>query len=630
MNCIGHCIRNDMRNMSNSVMSPDNFRDAIFHLPYMERDYVRASPDDKWIAWSWFGVGAGADVYAAPTDASAPPLRLSDTNENTLLVSWTPDSRAVLVYQDHDGDERYRLFRIDLARPCELIPLTEPKPSYFLRGGELHPNGRWLVYGANFDFDATREIEPTWIYVHDLETNARRAIVRPTRTRGLAPQLSPDGAYVLYERVGENPSLRQVWLAALDDKTDRTVLGENAFLRTGAEWFPDGKRLVVWGETDAHKKLGVHDIARNETRWLIDDAARNIEKAYVPFGSERIVVLEMYGTHMTSSLLDAETGAEFSFPKTRGNLMPLAPVGGNEWVGMYAHSRQPDDFVRFKFDAFDEQGFVSLTRVWTFTALTPNDFVAAEDFRWRSTDGLEIQGWLYRADNPRGTIVYVHGGPTHHHEDRVNPEIVFYVRAGFNVFDPNYRGSTGFSIAYREAIKRDGWGGLEQDDIRTGIEALQHAGIAEKYRVGITGTSYGGYSAWWAITHFPVETVAAAAPICGMTDLVIDYETTRPDLRPLSEEMLGGSPAQIPEKYRERSPIHFVQNIRGKLLIVQGMTDPNVTPENVRAVTAKLQDAGIEYQLLTFADEGHGIYKPQNMMRLCVASAEFFASAFKE
>ena len=67
---------------------------------------------------------------------------------------------------------------------------------------------------------------------------------------------------------------------------------------------------------------------------------------------------------------------------------------------------------------------------------------------------------------------------------------------------PNYRGSTGFGLAFREAIKEDGWGGLEQEDIRAGIEALIAAGIAEPGKVGITGTSYGGYSAWWPSPAF--------------------------------------------------------------------------------------------------------------------------------
>ena len=78
--------------------------------------------------------------------------------------------------------------------------------------------------------------------------------------------------------------------------------------------------------------------------------------------------------------------------------------------------------------------------------------------------------------------------------------------------------------------------------------------------------------------------MSAAVPICGMTDLVVDYETTRPDLRPYSEQMMGGSPKEVPERYYERSPINFVGQIKGKLMIIQGAHDPNVTPKNVEEV----------------------------------------------
>ena len=114
-----------------------------------------------------------------------------------------------------------------------------------------------------------------------------------------------------------------------------------------------------------------------------------------------------------------------------------------------------------------------------------------------------------------------------------------------------------------------------------------------------------------------------------MTDLVIDYQTTRPDLRPYSEEMLGGTPDQVPERYQERSPIHFVSNIKGRLMIVQGLRDPNVTPENVRAVKTALDKAGVEYETLVFEDEGHGIDRPENQKVMYRQLAEFFTGAFE-
>jgi dipeptidyl aminopeptidase/acylaminoacyl peptidase len=111
-----------------------------------------------------------------------------------------------------------------------------------------------------------------------------------------------------------------------------------------------------------------------------------------------------------------------------------------------------------------------------------------------------------------------------------------------------------------------------------------------------------------------------------MTDLRVDFETTRPDLRPYSEEMIGGSPSEIPEKYADRSPVNFIQNIRGKLLIVQGARDPNVTPENVRLVRQRLDQQKIPYDLLVFEDEGHGISRPANEAILYPRMADFFES----
>jgi Dipeptidyl aminopeptidases/acylaminoacyl-peptidases len=102
-----------------------------------------------------------------------------------------------------------------------------------------------------------------------------------------------------------------------------------------------------------------------------------------------------------------------------------------------------------------------------------------------------------------GTVVDIHGGPTHHLENRFNPFVQYMLRRGFNVLQPNYRGSTGFGLRFQEAILKQGWGGAEQEDIASGIAFLIGKGIAEKGRVGVTGTSYGGYSSWWAITHIP-------------------------------------------------------------------------------------------------------------------------------
>lgn len=608
-------------------MKPKEYLDALLSLPGLWGP--RASRDARWVAWTWARTGPATNVYAVPTDGSTAPTQLTDTVENTTLVSWTPDGQAVIVAEDKGGDERDRLFRVDLDRPLDMRPLTEPEPDYFIRGGDLHPNGRWLVYGANYDFEAKSEIEPTWIYRHDLETGQHKVLARPEKGGYTWPQLSPQGDYALYARMDLHPAGQQVWLVDIEGRADREILNLGAEVKVLASWFPDGKRVLVLAEKETYRRVGVWDLASETLRWLLDDPARNIEQVAAPFGSDQVVLVEVQDARTRCSLIDPETGQEKQLAAVPGNLLLTAPLCDGDWVGQYYSSRQPNDMVRFALDHLDVTALTSLSRVWERTSLRADDFTPAQAYRWTGADGLPIQGWLYRPkEKPRGTVVYVHGGPTAHSEDEINNQLQLFARYGFVVLDPNYRGSTGFGMAFQEAIKVDGWGGREQEDIRAGIASLIADGIAQAGKVGVTGTSYGGYSSWCAITRFPVDVCAAAAPICGMTDLAVDYQSTRPDLRPYSAEMMGGTPAQVPDKYRARSPIHFVQNIQGRLLIVQGARDPNVTPENVRVVIAALKEAGIPYELLTFSDEGHGISKPKNQKTLYLRLLAFFSEAF--
>ncbi|MDP8950047.1 MAG: alpha/beta fold hydrolase, partial [Actinomycetota bacterium] len=517
---------------------------------------------------------------------------------------------------------------VKLANPGSLEPLTEDSPNYYVRGGQVHRDGRWLVYGANLDAQSGQEIEETWIYRHDLESGERKALARPKRGNYYAPRLNARGDLVLYHRNDLDPAGLQVWLVDIEGSNDREILNFGPRTKAYGSWFPDSRRVLFVVEAGSHRRLGVWE--DGSVRWLVDDPQRDVEYAFVPPNGGPVVVAEMERARVRATLLDAESDAETRPPAVAGNMIPLAPAGGERWIGLRYSARHPVDIVRFDPVESGETP-TSLTGLWDRVPLDPESLAPAEDFSWRSVDGLEVQGWLYRTPGRSiGTIVLVHGGPTSHAEDRFNAQIQYLISRGFDVLAPNYRGSTGFGLEFQEAIKEDGWGGREQEDIRRGIEALIQAGVAEPGRVGVTGTSYGGYSAWWAIIHYPPDLVAAAAPICGMTDLVVDYYATRPDLRPYSEEMMSGPPEEVPERYHERSPINFVRNIRGRVLIVQGLHDPNVTPENVHAVTRALDELDIPYGLLTFEDEGHGIARPKNLKILYPRLADFFEAAFSE
>lgn len=595
--------------------------EALLSLPVLSGPMI--SPDGNWVAWNWSRLGPATDVYVVPTDGSLPPVRLTDTPDDTKVISWAPRSDAVIVGQDRDGDERSQLFLIRPDKPGNMEPLTEASPNFYVRGGQLHPNGRWLVYAANLDPETGEEIEASWILRQDLKTGERRVLAQPERGNFYRPLLNAPGTQVLYFRNDLHPAGLQAWLVDIGGRTDREILNFGPDTKVNASW-ADGDRILFLAESKTHRRLGILDTGNNATRWLLDEPGRDPEYAFVPPNGGPVVIVEIEDSNVKAAFLDATTGAESAPPNLPGNLIPLASRKSGTWVGLHYSAQSPPDLLRV---ASGEA--YSLTGLWERTPLTPESLVPAEDYRWTSDDGLEIQGWLYRARTPAtGTIVMVHGGPTSHSENRFNAQAQYLVSQGFNVLTPNYRGSTGFGIVFQDSIKKDGWGGSEQDDIRAGIEALIENGLAEPGKVGVTGTSYGGYSAWCAITRYPTRLVAAAAPVCGMTDLTVDYYSTRPDLRPYSEEMIGGSPEEVPDRYRERSPLNFIHDIQGEVLIGQGLKDPNVTPQNVDAAVKVLERHNITYELLTFANEGHGISRAKNLKILYPRMADFFGRAF--
>ncbi len=133
------------------------------------------------------------------------------------------------------------------------------------------------------------------------------------------------------------------------------------------------------------------ELASGTLRWLIDDPQRSLEYAYAPRGYHGICVIETKDARSLAILVDPDSGRETAVAVAGGTFDPEAALGDDDWIGEAYSARQPRDIVRLR-----DGGTTSLTGFWSRTELRGEDFVPAEDFRWRSSDGLPIQGWLYR------------------------------------------------------------------------------------------------------------------------------------------------------------------------------------------------------------------------------------------
>lgn len=596
---------------------------------------VLPSPDKTYFALGANRIQENYDIFLGKMSGSAEITPLTRTPETTYITDWSPDSKSIIVGEDKAGNERVTLYRVFIDNPFDMNPLTPTEPDHFMRGGYFSPNGNFIVYSVNYDYDLKKETETFRVVVQDIETGDRTVIARPDRPAYIQLAVEPRGTYILYSRSDEDPSGTQWWIASYDGNEDREILNFGPKAKVSAAWTYDG-RIAFSTDTIEGKRydsvgIGLYSLSTEKIEWLaVPEVGEPYDRLSVPKHSQHVMMIQEREGRNKCFIYDLTYEKLTNTTPIRGNIFPVSPLSATEWIGIFYSSTNPYNII--KFNPFDPNPskFEYLTDMLSGSGISKDELTPATDYRWISVDNTMIHGWFYTPKQSNGqTIVHIHGGPTFHSRDALDVAIQYFCSLGFNVLDPNYRGSTGYGVNFRELLKKDGWGGKDKEDVRTGIQSLIEKGVANPGQVGIFGTSYGGYMSWNAITHFPTEIVAAAAPICGMTDLVVDYETTRPDLRPYSEEMLGGSPTDVPKIYHERSPINYVQNIKGNLLIVQGLRDPNVTKANVAEIEKRLEKHNIEYEKLVFDDEGHGIIREENQKVLLTRLAEFFGQSLK-
>jgi len=165
----------------------------------------------------------------------------------------------------------------------------------------------------------------------------------------------------------------------------------------------------------------------------------------------------------------------------------------------------------------------------------------------------------------------VHGGPAWHHTDDHDPQTQAYVDHGFAVLLVNYRGSTGYGRAHRDAILGN-IGFPESEDV---VAALDHAifeGIADPERVFLEGWSWGGYL---AMLNAGINAERWRAVVAGIPtgDYVAAHYECAPPLRAWDLATLGGSPLDLPELYRERNPMTYVDRVTAPMLVIAGEHD---------------------------------------------------------
>ena len=239
-----------------------------------------------------------------------------------------------------------------------------------------------------------------------------------------------------------------------------------------------------------------------------------------------------------------------------------------------------------------------------------------EAIRWKSKDGLEIEGLLtyptnYEAGKKYPLILNIHGGPTGVFGEsfigRPSPyPIAVFAARGYAVLRPNPRGSSGYGKTFRFGNYND-WGGKDYEDDQAGVDQVIKMGIADPDRLAIMGWSYGGYMTSWTITQ--THRFKAAAVGAGVTDLWSFTGTS--DIPGFLPDYFGGEPSAQFEAFQKHSPITYVKNVTTPTLVLHGEVDERVPTSQGYEYYHALRRNGVTAKMVVYPRQHHGPSEPK-------------------
>ncbi|MGA3007345.1 MAG: S9 family peptidase [Opitutaceae bacterium] len=233
---------------------------------------------------------------------------------------------------------------------------------------------------------------------------------------------------------------------------------------------------------------------------------------------------------------------------------------------------------------------------------------------FRTRDGVNLEGYLTLPPeaskaNPPALVVLPHGGPWERTTWTFDPEVQFLARLGYAVWQPNYRGSTG----YAPAISHDRRFDFRRmhDDVTDATRALQRSGLIDPTRIAIMGGSFGGYLSLAGVAFEP-DLYRCAVSLAGVFDWEELIEEKKQGEQVFAYQYLSdhlGAPGADHERFDEISPLGHAAQIRVPVFIAHGTEDTVVSARQSRLMADALEQNGVPHETFFRGFELHGFYQ---------------------
>lgn len=580
---------------------PDFARDAS------ERTVVVATTADGTIELHWWQVG-GAELTTA-----------TNRPEGTMDGELDPSGRHLWWFDDRAGDERGVWRRQPYgSSPGSASDATGLPVAYStgLALGLQHA----VVGSSDEEYGARVHVVD---FADGAPANQARLLYEHTE-EAYVGDLSRDDALVVLQHSehgdARHPALRVLRVA------DGTSVGElwdgpgKGLHPTGFSPVPGDSRMLVGHERDGVMAAMVWDPVAGTELLIPTGLPGEVEDAEWWPDARSVVIAVSHQARTRLVHVDLETLQAKPFGPTTGTVTSLTVRDDGQVWATWSSASEPSSVRRLDVGRQDA-GEVVLSPPGS--AAPPS--VPVQDV-WAQGPGGPVHALLRvpaGATGPLPLVMEVHGGPTHHDIDAFGAYPSAWVDHGFAVVQVNYRGSTGYGSAWRDALEAR-VGHVELEDVLAVRDHLVATGVADGARVVLAGASWGGFLTLLGLGTQPDAWALGLAGV-PVADYAAAYEDEMEGLKAFDRALFGGSPTQVPERYVDSSPLTYVEQVRAPVLVLAGENDPRCPIRQIENYLGRLAELGVAHAVYRY-DAGHGSLVDDERVRQMRAELDFVAA----
>ncbi|MCH7743691.1 MAG: S9 family peptidase [Proteobacteria bacterium] len=603
----------------------------IFHLGELYWIEVRPQEGGRQVLVQRDSKGEEKDINPAPFNIRT---RVHEYGGGSWLLHENS------VYFSNFSDQQIYQQYFDQAQPTQLTH----QPGLRFADGVVDADRNRIIYVVE-DHTAEDQEAENKLGAVDLETG-EVLILAHGHDFFASPTLSPDGsrlAWITWDHPHMPWDETLLWQASIGEdgqllNSEKVSGGDN-----------EGEKISI--QQPRYSPSGELYFVSDESGWwniycLRQGVQTNLHKLEAEFGQPHWVfgqcnyqflneekIICTYGVKNVSKLatLDLVTGdlQDIALPYSDISDLSVQTHGSQQVVFLGASATEFAGIVMLELAS----GTTQVIKQSITLQLDEGYLSVPETLEFPAADGGTAHAFFYPPanrdyespdDERPPLIVMLHGGPTGATSNALSLKTQYWTSRGFALLDVNYRGSTGYGREYRDKLLGK-WGIVDVQDTVSGCNYLGDKNLVDMERLAIRGGSAGGYTTLCALTF--TDTFKAGASHFGVSDLeALAKDTHKFESRYL-DSIVGAYPEEL-EVYRQRSPIHHVDQLSSACIFFQGLEDKVVPPNQAETMVEALKEKGLPVAYVPFEGEQHGFRRAENIKRCLDLELYFYSRIF--